>query len=65
MTKLTVPEDGLLVTLMIRHPGEIVPWLLSWGRHVRVLEPDTLRDHLAEEARTMLQNYQNVSSLIK
>jgi predicted DNA-binding transcriptional regulator YafY len=58
-------EDGLLVTLMIRQPGEILQWLLSWGRHVRVLEPDTLRGYLAEEARTMLQNYQNVSSPIK
>jgi predicted DNA-binding transcriptional regulator YafY len=51
-------EDGLLVTMMIRQPDEVLRWLLSWGRHVRVLEPKTLRDQLAEEAQTMVQHYQ-------
>lgn len=54
-------EDGLLVTLMIRQPSDILQWLLSWGRHVRILEPDRLRDQLADEARTMLEQYQHVS----
>jgi predicted DNA-binding transcriptional regulator YafY len=57
--------DGLLVTLMIRQPREILQWLLSWGRHVKVLEPVSLREYLAEEAQAMVQNYQNVDSLIK
>ena len=57
--------DGLLVTLMIRQPSEILPWLLSWGSHVRIIEPDSIRERLAEEARRMLQNYQNVPDLIK
>lgn len=50
--------DGLLVTLRVRQEDEILQWLLSWGRHVRVLEPDALRKRLAEEARAMLQNFQ-------
>ena len=57
--------DGLLVTLMIRQPSEILPWLLSWGSHVRIIEPDSIRERLEEEARAMLQNYQNVPDLIK
>ena len=65
MTSEEETEDGLLMTLMIRQPGEILQWLLSWGRHVRILEPATLRDQLAEEARTMVQNFQNVSSPLK
>lgn len=49
---------GLLVTLRARQEDEILQWLLSWGRHVRVLEPDSLRKLLAEEARAMLENFQ-------
>lgn len=58
-------EEGLLVTLMIRRESEILQWLLSWGSHVKVLEPTSLKDRLAEEARAMLQNYQNVGSSIE
>ena len=49
---------GLLVTLAVRHLSEITQWLLSWGRHVRILEPDALRHLLAEEAAAMLQAHQ-------
>ena len=53
-------KDGLLVTLTVRHPNEILQWLLSWGSRVKVLEPDSLRERLAKEVRAMLQNYQYV-----
>jgi len=49
--------DGLVVTFSVRRESEIVQMLLSWGRHVRVLEPDSLRKQLAEEARAMLRNF--------
>jgi predicted DNA-binding transcriptional regulator YafY len=48
---------GLLVTLTIRQESEILHWLLSWGRHAEVLEPEWLRERLAEEAEGMLSNY--------
>ena len=50
--------DGLLVTLAVRDLSEITQWLLSWGRHVRILEPDALRHLLAEEAAAMLHAHQ-------
>lgn len=50
--------DGLLVTLRIRQESEILNWLLSWGRSVRVLEPDSLRQRMVEEAKGMLRNYE-------
>ena len=49
--------DGLLVTLKIRQESEILQWLLGWGRHVRVLEPETLRQRLVEEAEAMMKNH--------
>ncbi len=50
--------DGLLVTLAVRDISEITQWLLSWGRHVHILEPDALRHLLAEEAAAMLRAHQ-------
>jgi predicted DNA-binding transcriptional regulator YafY len=50
-------DEGLLVTLRVRQESEILQWLLSWGRSVRVLEPESLRKRLAEEAEAVLRNY--------
>jgi predicted DNA-binding transcriptional regulator YafY len=50
-------DDGLLVTLRVRHERDVLQWLLGWGSHVRVLEPDSLRALLAEEAEKMLRNH--------
>jgi predicted DNA-binding transcriptional regulator YafY len=48
-----VPE-GLLITLRVREEGEVLPWLLGWGRHVRVLAPESLRRRIADEAMALL-----------
>ena len=53
----------MLVTLAVRHPAEALNWLLSWGSHVRVLEPDSLREMLAREAQGMLANHPPTSPL--
>jgi len=50
-------DHDLLVTLRVRHERDILQWLLGWGSHVRVLEPDSLRALLADEAAQMLQNH--------
>ncbi|MGH2480245.1 MAG: helix-turn-helix transcriptional regulator [Ktedonobacteraceae bacterium] len=49
--------DGLLLTCMLRQESEIRQWLLSWGSHVRVLEPASLRQWLLLEAEMMLRNH--------
>ena len=49
---------GLLVTLKPHQESEVLQWLLSWGSHVCVLEPDTLRKRIIAEAQAMLQNHQ-------
>lgn len=48
---------GLLVTLKPHQESEVLQWLLSWGSHVRVLEPETLRRRIAEEAQGMPRNH--------
>jgi predicted DNA-binding transcriptional regulator YafY len=58
-----VPE-GLLVTLRVRQEREVLDWLLSWGSHVRVLEPESLCQKLCQEAEQILRNYQKVAALL-
>lgn len=54
--------DGLLVTLRVRQPGEVLNWLLSWGAHVRVLEPESLRELIAREAQALLESHRREES---
>lgn len=49
--------EGLLITLTVRHPDDILNWVLSWGSNVRVLEPASLQESLTREARAILSNH--------
>jgi predicted DNA-binding transcriptional regulator YafY len=42
--ELSFPAKGLF---------EVQRWVLSWGRHVRVLAPTELRENVQEEIRLM------------
>ncbi len=55
---------GLLVTLQVREEGDVVAWLLGWGTQVRVIEPATLRERLAQEAEQMAQIHRKPTSLL-
>jgi len=57
ITSQEVTHDGLLITLEPHQESEVLQWLLSWGSHVRVLEPETLRQRITEEAQEMLRNH--------
>lgn len=47
--------DGYEVTLTVRRTADLLPWVLSWGAQVQVLEPAALRDEVRAEARAMLE----------
>ncbi|MBE3558409.1 MAG: YafY family transcriptional regulator [Ktedonobacteraceae bacterium] len=51
-------DEGLLLTLRIRQESDIMQWLLGWGRHARVLEPDSLRLRLVEEAKAIQRTHE-------
>lgn len=58
-------SDGRLVlTLRVYHELELLPWLLSWGAHVRVLEPQALKHRLATEARAVARQYVDAPDLL-
>lgn len=56
--------DGLLVTLAVRREEEVLQWLLGWGSHVRVLEPESLRRLIAAEAEALLEHHRASLSLL-
>jgi predicted DNA-binding transcriptional regulator YafY len=50
-------NNGLLVTLRVRHESDVLQWLLGWGARVRVLEPASLAQRLRAEAEALLGQY--------
>ncbi len=56
--------DGLLVTLRVRREAEVLPWLLGWGAHARVLAPASLRRRLAAEAEKIAAQYREEPMLL-
>ncbi|WP_159887730.1 helix-turn-helix transcriptional regulator [Paenibacillus puerhi] len=50
-------KDGLLVNFRVRHLEELLPYILSWGGDVEVLEPESFRHRVREEVEKMLKRY--------
>jgi predicted DNA-binding transcriptional regulator YafY len=56
--------DGLLVTLTVRRETDVLQWLIGWGSHMRVLEPESLRALIAAEASALLDRHRASLSLL-
>jgi predicted DNA-binding transcriptional regulator YafY len=61
VTEMEDKPDGLLVTLQVRQEDEVLQWLLGWGAAVQVLDPESLRQRLANEAERMMRIYRGIS----
>ncbi len=59
------PDGRLCVTIRVHHEKDVLPWLLSWGAHACVLEPESLRRRLAREARRIAAQYRTAPTLIE
>ncbi len=53
----TPNANGLEVTLRIRHERDALNWILGWGHHVQVIEPESLRALVQDELQATLKNY--------
>ncbi|KIL42316.1 transcriptional regulator [Gordoniibacillus kamchatkensis] len=49
--------EGLLLTLKVRHPFEVLGWVLGWGAGAVVLEPEELRERVRQEWLKGLKSY--------
>jgi CRISPR-associated endonuclease/helicase Cas3 len=51
-------EDGsLLWRALIAEPREMMPWIRGWGSDVEVIEPENVRQELADETRKLAKIY--------
>lgn len=51
------PDGGLVLRLTVSGQGDLLRWILGYGSHVEVLEPEWLRERVAEELRKAWQTY--------
>lgn len=51
------PDGGVIYTLAARRPSDLLPWLLSCGDAVEVLQPDDLRQEVRRIARALMERY--------
>ncbi|HTG67642.1 MAG TPA: YafY family protein [Candidatus Udaeobacter sp.] len=49
--------EGLLVKFRVRQPEDLLYWVLGWGADVAVLEPESFRNRVRDEAEKMLKRY--------
>ncbi|MDQ0287866.1 putative DNA-binding transcriptional regulator YafY, partial [Desulfofundulus luciae] len=49
-----LPDGGIEVRFEVAGAGEMIPWLLSWGAALEVLEPEWLRETMIEVLEEML-----------
>ncbi|MFD0680554.1 MULTISPECIES: helix-turn-helix transcriptional regulator [unclassified Paenibacillus] len=49
--------EGLQVNFRVRQPEELLHWVLGWGADVVVLEPESFRKRVRDEAEKMFKRY--------
>ncbi len=54
-----LPDGGIEVRFEVAGAGEMIPWLLSWGAAIEVLEPGWLREAVAEVLKETLSLYRH------
>lgn len=53
-----LPGGGCEIEATVAGTTEIVPWVLEWGAEAEVLEPQSLRDEIAQELKGALAKYE-------
>lgn len=50
-------KEGLIINFLVRQPEELLANILGWGGDVEVLEPESFRQRIREEAEKILKRY--------
>jgi predicted DNA-binding transcriptional regulator YafY len=53
-----LPDGSFLFTVEVSEPREVGWWVLQWGANAEVLEPESLRQEIAETARALVAVYE-------
>jgi len=63
VTRMKSTSEGLLVTLHVGKIEEACAWILSWGIHAEVIEPDDVKVMLGEVAGVLVRRYTHEATL--
>jgi predicted DNA-binding transcriptional regulator YafY len=50
-------DGSLLMTLKVNNTGDFHAWIMSWGKDVEALEPETLRNQIIDVVRSLADIY--------
>jgi transposase len=50
-------DGSLLMTLKVNNTGDFHAWIMSWGKDVEVLEPESLRNQMQDVVRSLADTY--------
>ena len=53
-----IADGNLRVSFQVGGAKEMLPWILGWGEHVKVLQPAWLREQVAGSARSIIAQYE-------
>jgi predicted DNA-binding transcriptional regulator YafY len=53
-----LPDGDLIFQVEVSEPRGVGWWVLQWGAHAEVLEPESLRQEMAQTARALVQVYE-------
>jgi predicted DNA-binding transcriptional regulator YafY len=53
-----LPDGSFVFTVEVSEPREVGWWVLQWGANAEVLEPESLRQEIAETARALVAVYE-------
>jgi predicted DNA-binding transcriptional regulator YafY len=53
-----LPDGYFMFQVEVSEPREVGWWALQWGAHAEVMEPESLRQEMAETARALVQVYE-------
>lgn len=57
-----LPGGGVRLRLRLNHLTEVERWVLSWGAHATVVEPEALRESFRKTAEILVERYCNPKS---
>ena len=54
-----LPSGGLILRLTVGGLGEVKRWVMGYGKHAEVLQPESLRREIGEDVQKMAEIYDN------